>query len=226
MASSFGACPDECPKERLPDVHFRVPNISLGALLVPPFLGPNATVLTASWVGHDVTCGLLWYAWGVGTSPGHFSEGIGGELTGPRARGSSHDWYIAVPREAVPLRRRLENLLDGQAFYVTVRVKNRDGQGVVSDAAACCEDPARFGLRNGTAAQDRCCAAARGATGDMVLTSSAIMYETSPPKCRHAPCVAVDGLTPGGKGRKYTYHPPTARIAVRPFYEPSSGPRA
>ena len=112
--------PWECPVEAVPAVHFAAPVITLGEVAVPAAF--TGSTFEAQWHSHWVTCGLLWYAWGWGTTPGAFEGTSGGALTGPTAEGSTHDWFTAFPGQYVFLTRTPVNPQDGQQFYVTVEV--------------------------------------------------------------------------------------------------------
>ena len=128
--------PWECPQEVIPDVHFKRPDLTPGRVVLPAAF--TGDYIEAQWVGHGVSCGLLWYAWGWGTSAGGFEASTGGALRGPTAEGSGHDWFTAFPGQTVALTRALRNPQDGQRFYVTAEVTNRDGRRSVADAVGCC----------------------------------------------------------------------------------------
>ena len=212
--------PWECPPELVPGVEFNAPVVTLGEVAVPRAF--HGDYIEAEWHGHDVTCGLLWYAWGWGTSAGGFESTSGGALRGPTAEGSGHDWFTTVPGRPVPLTRPVINPQDGQQFYVTVEVTNRDGRRAVVDAVACCEAPAAAGVTNGTAAHAACCAAAAGVTARQLVISPMVVYDSSPPACPHPPCLRVGGMVPPG-GRQRTCHPAPPALVIKPFAEPHSG---
>ena len=214
--------PWDCPQELVPGVHFKAPAVTLGEVVVP--VAFRGDTIEAQWQGHGVTCGLLWYAWGWGTSAGGFEASSGGALRGPTAEGSTHDWFTAFPGQLLFLTRPIVNPQDGQQFYVTVEVTNRDGRRAVADADACCQDPAAAGVADGSAAHAACCAAAAGTTARQLVTSPMVVYDSSPPVCAYPPCLRVGGMVPrGGMQRTYhavpRFHDPCPALVVRPLTE-------
>ena len=211
----------ECPQEVVQGQHFVVPDILLGELEVPT--GWSTPTVRAQWVNHNVTCGLLWYAWGWGTSPGAFEASSGGVLAGPQATGSNHDWFTTIPGRDIQLDRAMINPQDGQQFYVSVEVTNRDGRRSIGDATLCCTHPSVVLVAAGSPAHAACCRAAAGETARRLLTSAMVVYDSSPPHCAAPPCVLVGGLGLWG-GRRRTYHPACCPpLVVVPFAEPHSG---
>ena len=131
-AFGSGTCPDDCPSEREEGVHFEFPRVTMGVLQAPGFF--TATTLAVDWTGYQVTCGLLWYAWGLGTTAGGYEflrPGGLPSLVGPsKAGGGEHDWFTALPGTSTTLSRALGTISNGQVLYLSVRIRARDGQQV------------------------------------------------------------------------------------------------